>query len=301
MINWSDSQTLAQTLATDSNSTTLTFLKMMMNFGYKYILSELNRSVTEKTRVGQTVANQQYYQGPQDLLFPVSIKVTVGTSVYPVEIIESQERWDKLNIWPQSSAIPQFAFISQRFGIAGTTIGIWPTPSTADQTITLIYEPTAKDLSVDNYVTGNVTVTNGSATVIGSGTTFTSAMIGRYFKNESVNSDGMLYKIIARVSNTEITLENYYDGSTESGASYSISEAFNLPEEMQMLPIYYALFTYFSSKQNATESAKYFTLYEDGMKKAKKRWAKKSTSSSVNQNLRIPSGTYPYWFPQTFS
>lgn len=69
------------------------------------------------------------------------------------------------------------------------------------------------------YETGTVTVTNGSKTVTGSGTTFTSAMVGRKIRVSSATS---YYRISAFVSATEITLQNAYQGDTASAQTYKI-------------------------------------------------------------------------------
>lgn len=73
--------------------------------------------------------------------------------------------------------------------------------------------------TADDYSTGTVSVTNDSATVTGSGTTFTSSMVGRKFRIEGENA---YYKIDAFVSATEITLEQNYQGDTASGETFSI-------------------------------------------------------------------------------
>ncbi|KKL28733.1 hypothetical protein LCGC14_2372210, partial [marine sediment metagenome] len=69
--------------------------------------------------------------------------------------------------------------------------------------------------------TGNVDVTNGSATVSGGATSpvFTLAMVGRKFR---IDGDNTTYRIKAFVSSTEITLETAYVGSTDTDASYQI-------------------------------------------------------------------------------
>jgi hypothetical protein len=73
-----------------------------------------------------------------------------------------------------------------------------------------------------NYTTGTISVTNGSATVTGSGTswsTATNAEAGEYIKLP----DGKWYRIISVGSNTSITIELSYQGSTLSGQTYTIS------------------------------------------------------------------------------
>ena len=75
--------------------------------------------------------------------------------------------------------------------------------------------------AVARYSTGTVLVTKGSTTVTGSGTTFTSAMVGRKFL---VDGDGVAYKVDSYTSATVIVLETEYRGATNSAASYYIFE-----------------------------------------------------------------------------
>lgn len=69
------------------------------------------------------------------------------------------------------------------------------------------------------HSTGTVSVTNGSATVTGSGTGWTEGVVDRRFK---VAGDVESYKIASRASATSMTLETVYGGSTASGANYKV-------------------------------------------------------------------------------
>lgn len=72
------------------------------------------------------------------------------------------------------------------------------------------------------YTTGTISVTNGSATVTGSGTswsTTTNAEVGEYIQLP----DDKWYKITEIGSDTSLTIEATYYGSTASGESYVIS------------------------------------------------------------------------------
>lgn len=74
------------------------------------------------------------------------------------------------------------------------------------------------------YKTGTVSVTNGSATVTGSGTAFlANAVVGGLFQ---INGEGIAYQISAIGSDTSLTLSAPYAGTTGSGKSYSISKDF---------------------------------------------------------------------------
>lgn len=73
-----------------------------------------------------------------------------------------------------------------------------------------------------NYSTGTLTATNASATITGSGTTWnttTNAEVGEYIQLP----DSKWYKITAIASDTSLTIERTYQGSTLAGQSYVIS------------------------------------------------------------------------------
>ena len=68
------------------------------------------------------------------------------------------------------------------------------------------------------YNTGTVSVTHGSTAVVGSGTTFTSAMVDRQFRI----SGSPIYDVASYTDATHITLGQVYGGSTNAAASYEI-------------------------------------------------------------------------------
>lgn len=72
------------------------------------------------------------------------------------------------------------------------------------------------------YQTGTVTFTNGSANITGSGTTWTTLnTVGHYILEKR---SGRFYKIIARNSNTSITVDKVYRGQTSAGNTYIIKD-----------------------------------------------------------------------------
>jgi hypothetical protein len=303
MIIWDDAQTISQKLAQDTNSASVTFLNLLMNTGYKEVLAELGRPVTEKTKTTTTVAAQQGYQMPADFNWLKSIKVTVGSTVYTPGEEESQEQWDYLNSQVRSGNIPEAYFVRPRFGFGGTEVQLYPIPSSSGNTITLIYEAIDKDLSVAKYTTGTVAVTNGSATVTGTGTTFTRAMVGRYFQITDADGDGLWYKVAGFTSATVITLENFYQGTTDSSNIYQIAEAFGLPEDLHMLPIYYAVWHYSLFRRDKTRADEYAGLYTVGLQQAKRRYGTKSRGNIIKgkQRLTNSGGSNPLNFPTSIT
>lgn len=288
MLIWDDAITTVQNFASDTSTGNLPWLKTMMNFGYKLVLASLARTVTERTQTGNTVASQQYYQLPPDCFFIKSVTVTVGGIAYPIQEEESQNNWDILNATTsQTSDIPRFVFIRPGFGIGGKEIGFWPIPSSSNNTITVVYEATDKDMSQNKYATGTVTATNNSANITGSGTTFTAQMVGRYFNISDNTGDGMWYKVASYASATSIAIANSYQGTTTAGAAYQIAEAFAIPEDIQIIPCYYAAWQYYEMKKDLGEADHFKTLFDEELMLAMRRWGNKSRSMIVRSNKYV--------------
>lgn len=92
---------------------------------------------------------------------------------------------------------------------------------------------TARDIFMAKavYNTGTVAVTRGSATLTGTGTTWTAAMIGRQFRT---GTNEPIYTIISRASDTSVAINEPWAGATASGASYEIWNAyFTVPQNFQ--------------------------------------------------------------------
>jgi hypothetical protein len=111
------------------------------------------------------------------------------------------------------------------------------------------------------YRTGRVAVTNGSQTVTGVGTLFTTAVnAGDAFAlvDANLNPTGAWYEVEAVVSNTEITLKQSYAGTTGGNNQYCV---FNMvgnmttPSFAQRLATFFASFQSLIDKPTATPTA----------------------------------------------
>lgn len=171
--------------------------------------------------------------------------VTVGTYTYNPKECPDKTTWDRLNMVSVSSDIPYWWFNY------GGKLGLFPRPSTASNLIAINSKQLAKDLTVADYTTGTITTTSGN-TITGSGTSWTSQMVGRWIQitdgNGSVG-DGYWYQILSVASTTSLTLVKTYAGTALSAASatYTIAQCSLMPEQYQDLPIYGALRTYYTS------------------------------------------------------
>ena len=98
-------------------------------------------------------------------------------------------------------------------------IGLYPVPASAD-TIDIIYRIVPRPLANLNYTTGTITLAASTA-VVGSSTTFTAQMVGRYLRG---TNDGYWYQISGFTSTTAITLAKSFEGTTGASLAYTIAE-----------------------------------------------------------------------------
>lgn len=302
MIIWDRACGLTQSWSGDSSATMLVNLKELLNLGYKDILQRFTGEETEDIRTTSTQTSTRAIKLAPNYIRMHSVTATIGNQVYDLIEEESQDKWNERLYLNRTSTRPEVYFLRPRFGVGGTELLLDPIPSNTATIITTNYAANARDLSVDKYVTGTVVATNGSTTITGSSTTFTAAMVGRYFKVDDVTGDGNWYRITGFTSSTVITIENKYDGVTTSGKTFIIAEIFALPEDMQILPLYYTMMHYYLGyRQDKDEKrlALWETRYTKGMTAAEARYKRKSKSNVLRDKARSTGWpVYPGWFPE---
>lgn len=303
MIKWDRAYGLAQSWSGDFSATMLVSLKELLNLGYKDILQIFTGEETEDVRTTSTQIGARAIKLAPNYIRMHSVTATIGSQVHTLVEEESQERFNERLYLNRNSSRPEVYFLRPRFGVGGTELLLDPIPSTTSTTITINYAANARDLSQDSYTTGTISVTNGSATITGSGTTFTAAMVGRYFyvTDTAGTGDGNWYRITGFTSTTVLTIENKYDGTTVSGKTFTISEIFSLPEEMQMLPVYYTMMHYYLGyRQDKDEKrlALWETRYKAGMTAAEKRYKRKGKNIVLRDKAKTTGWpVYPSNFP----
>ncbi len=253
MRSFTNRQTEYGILSNNTTTANLALGSRLMNDADRYLINRFNlNEATDTTQT--TVAAQQNYKLPYNLNKLIDVYVTIGTIRYKLKEIPSRDIWDRINYVQYQTNIPEYFFQYNN------ELLIFPVPSTTGYTITQNYKRRFKDLSQADYTTGTVSVTLGSTTITGSGTTFTRAMIGDWIQIASPSGDNEWYQISGFTSATVLTLLNPYQGTTVSGASYTIAEMSLLDEQYQDLPMYRALMTYYSSK---VKDPDIFNMYKD--------------------------------------
>lgn len=164
-----------------------------------------------------TVANQQFYDLPVRLRRPSSVKFTVGGNVYTLAEITDPKHWEMLNNpSTYTSDYPLYYFIQDG------QIGIYPKPSSSGNVGQVKGVKIPLPMKNDDYSTGTIAVTNGSAAVVGTTTVWATSTNAR--KGAFIFIDDQPYEILSITDNTHLTLVKLYQGETASGLSYKIGD-----------------------------------------------------------------------------
>lgn len=256
----------------DKTTENTTFGQNQINTSIKARLGEDDWIFLEKTGTASTVANQQGYTLPADYGQMRTITVTQGSTVWSLLEAPSRQFWNLLNTITYTSDIANYYYI------IGNQVLIYPIPSSNGNTITYNYKKRVPNLNAADYTTGTVAITSGATTVTGSGTTWTSAMIGRSI----MTTDGLWYTISAVGGATSLTLATPYMGATISGATYTIGQLSPLPDAYEFLPVYDAASDYFTMKGNFDKAKGMRELADDLAKKMKAEQGAKSVSPRIS-------------------
>lgn len=176
---------------------------------------------------------------------------------------------------------------------------------TVGNTITYNYQIRIPDLSIADYTTGTVAMTNGSTSITGSGTSWLATYLPSAGSVKHLNlwiefsgplGDNSWYQIDTINSATSLTLLNTYQGGSSTAVSYIIGQMPLLLEDYHDLPAYRALVIYFTSINKIPASAQKFQeLYELGIL----RLDEYAGSKQLQVNLRGAINTInPNLYPQ---
>jgi hypothetical protein len=237
---------------------------------------------------GGTVASQAAYTLPFNVKQVINTTVLIGSVLYQPKEVGTRKAYDALNVIPFQNDYTQFYYIYNN------QLLLWPSPASNGNTITINFKRRIRDLSAADYATGTVSVTNASATVTGSGTSWTTNMAGRWINvplstSNSTTGDDEWYEIASVESATSLTLNNQYQGGTASGATYTIGEVPILPEDFQDLPLYRACYVYYTAIKQDEQKAQYFkALYDEGYKRLDEEFGSKTSGVGLtSQDMNV--------------
>jgi len=225
----------------------------------------------EETTDMLTVADQESYQIPNKFRKLIDMYVYSGSgsssdTIYSPEMVYDPTLWKRIKQFRYGTQdVPYYTYVENQ------TYKIQPIPSTSGRLITLRGRLNVNDLTIGDYTTGTiVSIANQGTAVVGSGTTWTADMIGRYINIPQTTAanggDGFWYEIGTYTSATEIGLLKPYEGTAivAGSASYTIGQVPVVPEAYQPAIIYRSTALYWMNQNDLARAKTYWMLYDGG-------------------------------------
>lgn len=259
MLSYTGSRNLFGKLVQDSEASALATADELIEIQNRRLIGKRNWSFLEKPKTITLAALTQFYQLAVNIKKVRSCYVTVGTRRYEPTECPTRELWDRLNQSVITSDTPEYFFIFDG------QIGLWPTPISNGNVLTVIATLRHKKLSIADYTTGGIlTATSGSPSIVGTATSWGLSMAGRTLditEDDAVNKgDGMQYEIASAPSATTITLVKNYAGTSiaAGNAAYTIGQCSIIPEEYRDVPVLGAVVLYYKTIKPETDLASAF-------------------------------------------
>ncbi len=269
-----------QSLTNNTATTNQTLGLKLINDAIRYLATKFYFNEKSYTVPGGTVAQQQAYTLPPDFEVLEDLTVQIGGYLWQPATSPSRKHFDMINLIPYYNDYPQFIYIWNG------QVNIWPIPASSSNVININYKSRIVDLSQADVTSGTVSVTTATTAVAHSGTSFASWMaqsgwlrISHSSAIDTTNGDNRWYQIASVASTSALTLDNQYQGATVAGGAFAIGDVPILPEDYQDLPLYRALYIYFTSIVPSPNQAKlYQELYDEGYKWLDEKYGSKDYS-----------------------
>lgn len=225
----------------------------------------------ESTSNMSTVASQETYQIPNKYRKLIDMYIYSGSgsssdTIYAPEMVFDPVRWKEILQYRLGTQdVPSFTYVER------TTYKIQPIPASTGNLIVLRGRLQVNDLTIADYTTGTiVSVANGGTAVVGSGTTWTADMVGRYIQITQTTAanggDGFWYEIGGWTDATHITLAKPYEGTVvvAGSATYTIGQVPVIPAAYQPAILHRAIALYWMQQGNLAKAKTYWMMYDGG-------------------------------------
>ena len=248
MKSFTTAYTELQNTTTDSSTATLALFKGWINDCIHKVLSLSDWNFNKSYKDYTTSASQQAFEKPYNAAKIDGVRVYTGGVYYTPKEIKSDSLWRKINYVVTYSDVPSFWFVNNETG----KIEIYPTHSSASDTVRIYFTKRTRDLSVTDYTTGTVTTVVNDQTITGAGgATWVNKMAGRYIKiTDTSNVIGDMWFEIDSVVPATPTLEIKENMPVASaGASYVIAEMIPFMDGFEDIALWFALDNFYQMRE----------------------------------------------------
>lgn len=216
------------------------------NRGLRRLRSKLRREYTLVTKKFNLEQGQSQYQAPEDIIRGGKVRIDIDGRKTMLVRVDDENKWEMMTEVADTAERP-----THYRWIESDIFELYPAPD-ADVSLggLITYQAKARPLQTEDYTTGDITVTNGSATVTGNGTSWTTDMIGKVLKLTGDKPHKEYYRIVDVASTTELTIENFWQGADGNTLNYRIGEQPNIPSEYHSSIVDSGIARYYKSRKD---------------------------------------------------
>lgn len=282
----------------DSTAANIVLGKQRMDFHYTFILAESDNYVVERTKYSKLKADQRSFLLPPDYIKMKRVRVKISSKWYLVTPSLNLDKWAWSTELETTSSIPVEWTVINEQGNMHIELSDIPNADSDVVNFEIVYEGYQDPLLFpDDYITGTVSINQGSSSVSASdGVSFTDAMVGRFLK---VTGGKNWYDIGAIGTARTLSLVNYFQEPDVTNIGYIIAECPRLPHEYHRTPLWGAVSEYYLPN-NSQKAKDYEKLYARDVLLLKNRYSSK-TKGRVSPGIRVGGGypSVPRNYPNT--
>jgi hypothetical protein len=188
----------------------------------KMLCASHNYHFLETLYTVPTVTGVGTFPLPKDYRKMITVSQTYGTREWPINEMVDPKAFNRL--FYLSTVMS--AFVAQYYHVRGKNLLIFPFCSTSTDYIKMFYMKAPVNMVQVDYNEGLITVTNAATTVTGSGTYWsTNVVAGSYI---ILNDEAYLIDTV--VSDTQLTIDQKFQGATLTSQPYLIGDLPTIPE-----------------------------------------------------------------------
>lgn len=284
MKSFTQTYTDFQTITSDSSTTALSLAKTYINDSVHKILSLADWNFNKSYKDYTTTASQSEFEKPYNAAKVSEVFVYTGGIWYVPKEVKSDSLWRKITYVDVEADVPSFWHISDETG----NIEIYPTHSSASDTVRINFTKRVRDMSVADYTTGTVTTVADDQTITGAGTTWVDKMEGRWIKVTSTTSviGDIWFEIESVTDTTHLEIkENMPEAA--AGASYTIAEMIPFMEGFEDIALWYALDKYYQMREKVTLAREYERMWKEALDELFKRDLKSASDSVLVKEIDL--------------
>jgi hypothetical protein len=234
----------------------LALFKTWINDSIHKVLSLSDWNFNRSYRDYTTSANQKEFEKPYNAAKITNVRVYTGGVYYTPKEVKSDKLWEQINYVATYSDVPSF----WHYNDETSNIELYPTHTSASDTVRIYFTKRTRDLSVADYTTGTVTTVANDQTITGAGgATWVLKMEGRDIKiTDTSNVIGSMWFEIESVVPATSTLEIKENMPVASaGASYTIAEMIPFMDGFEDIALWYALDNFYQMREMPVMAREY--------------------------------------------